>query len=95
MKRKEIKQTKNVTDRGVTKNGHPVIFNYEKTDGEKVMACNVSLFEDEESDDIIASGEVNLENGLNIFCHKPLQGKVLASIAEVLQEVEVVFELNK
>ncbi len=96
MKRKNVKKTVKHTERGVTENGQAVVFIYEKTDGEKVQSCQFSAFENEESEVSLLTGEVRLEvNSLNVYFNEQPQTGALSLVAEILQEVETICELQK
>ncbi len=96
MKRENVKKTVKITERGVTESGQAVVFIYEKTTGEKVQVCQFTAFEDEESQKIVLSGEVRLEQkSLNAFFNEKVQAGGLSLVAEILQEVEVICELEK
>lgn len=96
MERKKIEQATRVTDKAITSTGNAVVFSYETCPSKKTTACAFSIFKGAESAEVEMSGQLKIEeNYANIYFNQSPSAGSLTALAEVIIEIEKIFELEK
>lgn len=96
MKREKVKQTVRVTERAVTSNDKLVIFDYEKTEDERVKSCSFSIFRNENEAELTANGVVDtISRSINSYFSQEIDKTTITAFKEVLNEMENILEIEE